>query len=111
MPNSCDFSNLKNVRTIKINSEGWITPILIEYGIGYPETEDSPHYYWRIRGTDHTFIIPMARLDYISSGDYGKHFSEALEGFRADFFEWKRTGFSAPWMQEYRDQFSKYIED
>jgi len=111
VPNNQDFSELKNIKTIKISPLGWTNPITIEYGIGYPEYHEGPFYYWRIEGTEHTFIIPVSRLDFLSSGDYGIHFTEALCCFRADYLEWKKKNFSAPWMREYKSQFSRFIQD
>lgn len=107
MPNFYDFSKLENVKETIANPEGWVNPLIIEYGVGYHGEILS--YYWRIKGTKHTFIIPILRIDYLSEGEYSTHFEEALEGFREDYLSWARQDFFAPWMKEYRDEFKKFI--
>lgn len=111
MPHNFDFSKLQNVKTIEVNPQGWIGQLYVEYGI----IEDPnisggiASYSWRVKGTLHTFVIPMVRLDYLSSGDYKKHFEDALEGFREDYLTWKEEGFVTEWSREYRDQYSRFI--
>lgn len=106
MPNNVDFSKFESIKTMEINPTGWINPIIIEYGIS---NSAMPLFCWRIKGTKHTFIIPVIRLDFISSGDYDKHFTKVLETFREDYIEWKNEGFITEWSHEYRDQYSRYI--
>ena len=106
MPNNFDFSNLKFKNEMLINPVGWINPLCVEYGIGgYPE--DS--YYWRVKNTSHTFVIPAKRINYITLGNYDKHFEEALQAFREDYIDWSREYFAIPWQQEYYDQFHRFI--
>lgn len=107
MPNNYDFSKLENVKEIIVNPEGWINPLTIEYGTGFYQENIS--YYWRVKGTKHTFVIPVMRLDYLTEGEYAKHFEEALQGFREDYKEWAEGGWQAFWMRAYRDDFSRYI--
>lgn len=107
MPNFYDFSTLENVKEVVVNPEGWIKAIIVEYGVGYHGEVLS--YYWRIKGTKHTFVIPILRIDYVSDGDYASHFEEALEGFREDYKGWAAEGWYAPWMQSYRDEYSNFI--
>jgi len=107
MPNNYDFSKLENVKEVKINPEGWVKPITIQYGTG--RYGNSPSYFWRVKGAKHTFVIPVIRIDYLTEGNYAKHFEEALWGFREDYKSWAAQSWQAPWMREYRDQFSKYI--
>jgi hypothetical protein len=107
MPNIYDFSKLEDVKEIVVNPEGWIKPLTVEYGFGYHK--EAMSYHWRVKGTQHTFVIPVGRLDYLTEGDYAKHFEEALEGFREDYKGWAEGGFESPWMQAYRTDFSKYI--
>ena len=104
MPNNADFSGLE-IQYIEIQPDGWV-PLVIEYGI---KNDAFPIYYWRVKGTKHTFTIPVSRLDFISSGNYGEHFKEALEGFREDYLNWSREGFITEWSREYRNQYAKYI--
>ena len=81
-------------------------PLFVEYGI----SEDPVYsYFWRVKGTTHTFIIPTLRLDYLSEGDYRKHFEQALEQFREDYVSWANQGFVTPWMREYEKQFGHFI--
>jgi hypothetical protein len=107
MPNFYDFSKLENVREVIVNPEGWINPLKIEYGTG--EHGEILCYFWRIKGTKHTFVIPVIRMDYLTEGSYAQHFEEALEGFREDYKGWSDEGWYAPWMQEYRGEYSKFI--
>jgi len=110
MPHNSDFSKLKDVKTIEVNPNGWIQPLYIEYGI-YDGAEVSGvlSYYWRVKGTLHTFVIPISRMDFLSSGDYKKHFEDALVGFKDDYMSWKEDGFITDWSREYRDQYSRLI--
>ena len=107
MPNNYDFSKLKNVKEKKVNPEGWVSPLTIEYGQGYHN--DTLSYHWRIKGTKHTFVIPIIRMDYITGGEYEAHFEETLQGFREDYKEWAAKGWETEWMQAYREDFSRYI--
>lgn len=113
MPNNFDFSKLKDVKTMEVNPEGWVTPLYIEYGVSDDMNAGVygaiPSYYWRVKGTQHTFIIPIIRIDYLSSGNYKKHFEDALETFREDFIEWKKEGFNTNWARDYQGQFSRFI--
>lgn len=105
MPNNADFTKLEAIHTIDIQPNGWV-PLTIEYGI----SDDAlPTYYWRVKGTQHTFTIPVIRLDFLSSGAYDKHFEKTLEFFREDYLEWIKNNANLQWVQEYREQFSKFI--
>ncbi len=111
MPNNLDFSTISDIKQIEIFPNGWVTPLYIEYGI----SDEIIQYIgiscccWRVKGTLHTFIIPISRIDYLSSGDYKKHFENALENFKEDFIDWKNEGFIYEWEREYRDQYSNFI--
>ena len=107
MPYNHDFSSIKNIRKAGINPEGWINPIFVEYGIGLHG--NMPSYFWRVQGTQHTFVIPVLRMNFLSSGEYEKHFQEVLQKFRDDYIEWSREGWQTGWSREYRNQFSRYI--
>ena len=106
MPNDYNFSKLENIKTLEINPIGWVNPITIEYGVDYDLYAD---YYWRVKGTQHTFVIPVSRMNYISSGDYEKHFQEVLEKFREEYKEWKKGGFEVLWMRDYEAQYRNFI--
>jgi len=107
MPNNFDFSKLEDVKTIEVNPTGWITPLFVEYGIY--DTKFALIYCWRVKGTQHTFMILVSRMDFLSSGNYKGFFENALEIFREDYIDWKNDGFVTEWSKEYREQFSKFI--
>jgi hypothetical protein len=107
MPFNYDFSKLESIKEIKVSPSGWVNPIIIEYGIGI--WSDLQSFYWRVKGTTHTFTIPVVRMNYISKGNYELHFQEVLEAFREDYIGWSEENFYCEWMQQYRDNYSKYI--
>lgn len=111
MPNNFNFSNIKDVKTIEVSPTGWITPLYVEYGI----FEDiafyggSPCYFWRVKNTEHTFVISTTRMDFLSSGDIKNHFRDVLEKFKEDYLTWKEEGFITQWSREYEHQYSRFI--
>jgi hypothetical protein len=107
MPFKYDFSKLENLKEILIDIDGWVSPLIIEYGIGYHGENLS--YFWRVKGTTHTFIIPVLRMDYLSEGNYKKHFQDILSEFREEYKDWARENWSTQWMREYQQQFSRFI--
>ena len=107
MPNNYDFSIFKNINEVSVTVEGWKSPLLVEYAMEYHG--DVPSCFWRVKGTTHTFIIPLVRLNYLSTGNYAEHFNKTLSVFREDYLSWKEQGFTADWVSEYREQFSEYI--
>jgi len=107
MPNNYDFSNLNDVKEIMVRPTGWANPLIIEYGQGYHGETQS--YHWRVKGTKHTFVIPVLRMNFITEGKYETHFEESLEGFRVDYLGWKFEKFYTPWMKEYKEIFEKLI--
>ena len=107
MPNRVNFSEITNKQKTNVQAEGWIDNIAVEYGLGMHY--NLPCYFWRVAGTEHTFVIPISRLEFLSSGEYAKHFKEALEGFRGDYLDWKDSGFEEDWMREYRKEYGRFI--
>jgi len=107
MPNYYDFSTLNEIKELEIYPHEWINPLIIEYGINLNISGNT--YFWRVKGTGHTFSILTQRMNYLSSGDYGQHFIEVLQTFREDYLEWKKQNFECKWMQEYRDEYSRFI--
>jgi hypothetical protein len=107
MPNNFDFNKLNDFKTVEVKPEGWISPLYVEYGSFLHG--GVPSYFWRIKGTKHTFVIPILRMDFLSKGEYVKHFEEALSAFRDDYKEWSENCFDAPWMREYREQYKNFI--
>ena len=107
MPNNCDFKEVKNIQEKRLDIEGWISPLIIEYGTGFEG--GVPSYFWRVKGTSHTFVIPILRMDFLSKGDYESHFIETLKTFRIDYIKWSSEGFYTDWMQEYHKMFQSFI--
>lgn len=107
MPNNVDFSIIENVKIAEVHPSGWISPLFVEYGLSV--FGGQPSYFWRVKGTQHTFVIPVIRIDFLSQGDYATHFEKILENFRDDYISWKEDNFSQQWMSEYREQFAAFI--
>lgn len=107
MPNYHDFANLSKIKEVRISPFGWVNPIFVEYAIGNDISGDT--YYWRVKGTKHTFSILVNRLNYLSSGNYEHHFTEVLEKFREDYIDWQSVKKKAGWIQEYLDEYSRFI--
>ena len=108
MPNDYDFTKVKEgLKTALIEVDGWISPLYVEYAIQLHG--GIPSYFWRVKGTKHTFVIPVLRMDFLSKGDYEAHFKETLQGFREDYKGWSTEGWYADWMQEYREQYKDFI--
>lgn len=107
MPHNLNFSLVNNIKIIELNPIGWINPLYIEYG----DFKKDDIYYcaWRIKDTSHTFTIPFARLDYLSSGDYKKHFEYVLQNFKEDLSYQKKQYPEAEWIGEYEQQYSRFF--
>lgn len=111
MPYNFDFKYLNDIKIIEVNPKGWVTPLTVEYGI----TEDTRYnmlsYFWRVKGTTHTFVIPVIRMDFLSSGDYQKHFNTALTNFREDYLNWinNPNHLELSWVKEYKQQYKNFI--
>lgn len=110
MPNNFDFSEIKDLTIIEVNPDGWVKPLFIEYGtLNDIKIFGKMSYYWRVKGTTHTFVIPTVRMDYLSGGNYKQHFKDVLEIFREDYINWEKEGFITKWSKEYFNQYSKFI--
>lgn len=107
MPHKKNFDEVINTQTIEINPQGWVNPLFVEYGIALHY--NTPSYFWRVKGTSHTFVIPITRMEFLSSGDHKSHFEKSLEKFREDYIEWKSVNFISDWMAEYREEYKKFI--
>jgi hypothetical protein len=107
MPNNYNFDGIRDLRTVEVNPQGWISPLFVEYGSDL--YGGIPSYFWRVKGTQHTFLIPILRMDFISKGEYVKHFNEILEAFREDYIGWSKEGWYAEWMQQYREDYRSFI--
>ena len=107
MPNNRDFSNVKDIKILEVKPVGWVSPLFVEYGLAFYGGQ--PSYFWRVKGTLHTFIIPVLRMDFLSQGDYAEHFTKVLQEFREDYIQWSNEKFSQEWQAEYRKQYSEFI--
>lgn len=110
MPNNFNFENVYNIKTVNIYPKGWIGPIVIEYGSAQAKTFDNfVSICWRLKGTYHTFTIPLNNINFISKGNYEEHFKEVLEKFLLDYKDWQKEGFKYEWQQQYRQQYHRFI--
>lgn len=107
MPNKYNFNLLKNTKKMEVSPEGWVYPLFVEYGAEI--YSGIPSYFWRVIGTDHVFIIPILRMDFLSKGDYKKHFEDILVEFRNDYIGWAEACWPSDWMKEYKDMYKLYI--
>jgi hypothetical protein len=107
MPYNYDFLKLTTVQQMEVHPKGWVEPLFVEYGMGVHGS--TPSYFWRVKGTKHTFVIPVLRMNFLSSGDYTTHFSDVLTQFREDYIEWANQGWNTPWMKEYKEDFKQFI--
>ncbi len=107
MPHNVNFSKVKGISEITINPQGWVNPLIIEYGKS--DYGVTPSIFWKVKGTLHTFVMPTVRLEYLSSGNYAEHFEKVIKGFREEYMGWKDDGFKVQWQQHYREQYKKFI--
>lgn len=106
MPFRKDFTVLWGRGELNVAPEKW-TPLTIEYGYGHAGT--IINMFWRVKGTSHTFRIPITQLNEISKGDYESHIEEFLEIFMQDYLEWATQGFPEEWMREYHQEYKNCI--
>ncbi len=109
-----DFNNAKpnTYKTIKVNPDGWINPIVVEYCIGQAHQYDPQlSVIWRVKGTEHCFTIYEQKINVLSNADYKKHFEEVLQNFRFDYWTWfnDKKYKDAEWKYEYEKQFSGFM--
>lgn len=107
MPNFKDFSDINDIKEIEVSPKGWVNPLFIEYGID--SDIKGVEYFWRVKGTKHTFVIPLRRMNYLSSGDHAKHFTEILEKFKDEYDSWKDYEEIPPWVGEYQNEYRYFI--
>lgn len=108
MPHYFDFSVFDNLNEIEIhNLAGWINPITIEYAYGDHAVKST--LFWRVKGTAHTFTIPVRQFNKMSEGNPEEHFREALLVFHKDLKDWYMEGLPEKWMREYIYMFKNYI--
>lgn len=107
MPFHQDFSELYGRGELEVRPLGW-TDLTIEYGYGY--ISQQLNFYWRVKGTEHTFRIALQLLNEHSKGKYEEHIEYVLENFRQEYLSWAAQGFQADWMVEYHREYRNFIE-
>lgn len=107
MPNHYNFSSLSDIKEIRVNPSNWVNPLIVEYAIG--NNISGLSYFWRVKGTKHTFTISMQQMNYLSEGNRGQHFAKALESFRDDYISWKEYEEQPEWVREYQDEYKRFI--
>ncbi len=108
MPFVKDFSTLTGRGTFDVDVPKWSSPLTIEYGYEYIST--MLYFFWRLKGTSHTFRIDYMQLMQLTEGNYEAHISDFLKSFRQEYLGWAATGFSETWMREYHEQYKNFIE-
>lgn len=106
MPHYGTLENEENLFEVKINVNGWVNPIYIQYV--FKEINGQIYTYWCIKGTNHIFTILTDQINksYLS---YNDHFKDALIIFRNDYISWKEQKFQYSWQKEYEKIFRKFI--
>ena len=107
MPFHKDFNELWGQGEMKVAPKKW-KPLTVEYGYGYVGT--LINMFWRVKGTKHTFRVPLNQLNEVSKGDYENHIEQFLEVFREDYLSWVAQGLSEEWMRDYHREYRNIIE-
>lgn len=107
MPFHQNFEELYAKGEMHVKPNGW-AELDIDYG--YTDIGRQKNFCWRIKGTQHTFRIPLTSLNEFSQGNYEHHIEYVLENFRQEYFSWAAQGFPAKWMVEYHREYSNYIQ-
>jgi hypothetical protein len=108
MPFHQDFSSLYSVGELTTHPNGWIDDLIIEYGYG--RISHQINFYWRVKGTNHTFRLPLNILNEHSKGNYDDHIKYVLENFRLEYLSWAAQGFPQDWMVEYHKEYRNFIQ-
>ena len=108
MPFAKDFSTLTGRGTLDVDVPKWSSPLTVEYG--YEHISKMLYFFWRVKGTHHTFRIDYPQLMQLTEGNYEEHISDFLKNFRQEYLGWASTGFREPWMREYHEQYKRFIE-
>jgi len=107
MPFHQDFNELYGRGEMTVQPEGW-EDLTIEYGYG--DISQVRNFYWRVKGTKHTFRIPLQLLNEHSKGNYEEHIAYVLENFRTDYLSWGAQGFPETWMVEYHREYRNFVQ-
>ena len=106
MPYYKDFDELSFRGSFGLEPEGW-QPLTIEYG--YEEIGNAQFFFWRVAETRHTFKIAVTTLNAESGGDYFTHIEKFLVQFRDEMLGWTLQGIEADWVQEYINEYNKWV--
>lgn len=107
MPTNYDFSYLENQETLELDIPGW-KEVKITFATTANATQEQT-IYWRVNNTEQTFKVYLSYMLEYFKDDYEEYFTKLLTDFRKNYKKWEEINFMEPWMQEYRDQFGKYI--
>ncbi len=106
MPYHADFNSFYGRSEFDIKPTGW-EKLTIEFGYSY--LGEILQYFWRVKGTQHTFRIPVQTINELSRGDYPGHVKQILENFRDEYLSWAAQGFYEDWMVEYHKEYRNFI--
>lgn len=67
MPFYFDMNNTDiGIKEVKVNPEGWVNPVTVEYTIGQAHRYDTTvSVIWRVKGTEHCFTIGEQKLNVL----------------------------------------------
>jgi hypothetical protein len=107
MPFVKDFSSLIARSEFSLDVPKW-KPLTIEYGYEY--INEVLAFYWRVKGTTHTFWAFYHQVAQDANGKHDEHIKTILETFRTDYLGWLFSGLTESWMREYHEQYKNFIE-
>jgi hypothetical protein len=107
MPFVKDFSSLIARSEFSLEVPKW-KPLTIEYGYEY--INEVLAFYWRVKGTTHTFWAFYHQVAQDANGKQDEHIKTILETFRTDYLGWLFSGLTESWMREYHEQYKNFIE-
>jgi hypothetical protein len=107
MPYHKNFEELYSRGEFSLQPEGW-EPLEIEYG--YENIGSAQYFFWRVKGTRHTFRKAVSVLNQETGGDYEEAIKGFLEGFREEIMGWVMQKPIADWAREYVAEYNKWIK-
>lgn len=112
MPFAFDFNKLDTIREKEITVYGYVSPLIVEYGLAKVRNCDKyPSVCWRIKSTEHTFTSLLPIINKYENGNYELYFSAILKAFREDYLSWEKDEKykDIEWFREYKRMFGKII--
>lgn len=106
MPHYGNLENTYNRNEIKLELDGWINPVIVEYG--YIDLNDVLYLHWTIKGTSHIFTIQAQQANKMNS-NLDEHFKVTLDVFKDDFLNWAKEDFKYDWQKEYAKIFKSFL--